>query len=258
MPLIAIALCALAVFSCVSARLGRQKKIESFYKSVQDSNRYEIPFCPPKNCGQILERTAYVLCYNESREQADWAAYVLDADKLEKNAKRSNDFRPDFEVTTGSAALEDYQRSGYDRGHLVPAGDMAHSAKAMSETFLLSNMSPQPHAFNEGVWNSLEQYVRSLAKKGGRVYVATGPVFEKKVYPTIGANKVAVPEYFYKALLIEEGGEFKMEAYAIPSEAGKEDFRKYRVSVDEIEKRTGIDFFYLLDDEIENRLEAAK
>ena len=258
--IICLAAAALAVFSCVSgqAALERVKEQnELFYQNAAQSQRYELPFCSTDKNRQIVQRLGYALCYNEKREQADWVAYTLDASKLEKNAKRTNDFREDCEIATGSAALDDYRRSGYDRGHLAPAGDMAYSPQAMSESFLLSNISPQPHAFNEGVWNSLEQHFRSLAKSHEKLYVATGPVFEKPSYPTIGSNKVAVPEFFYKAALIQDGVEFKMEAYIIPASAEKDNYKKYRVSVDQMEKRTGIDFFYLLDDALENKLEAS-
>ena len=258
--IICLAAAALAVFSCVSgqAALERVKKQnELFYQNAAQSQRYELPFCSTDKNRQIVQRLGYALCYNEKREQADWVAYTLDASKLEKNANRTNDFREDCEIATGSADLDDYRRSGYDRGHLAPAGDMAYSPQAMSESFLLSNISPQPHAFNEGVWNSLEQHFRSLAKSHEKLYVATGPVFEKPSYPTIGSNKVAVPEFFYKAALIQDGVEFKMEAYIIPASAEKDNYKKYRVSVDQMEKRTGIDFFYLLDDALENKLEAS-
>ena len=261
----ALAICflsaaAIAIFYNVVAESfkARQKKqYKLFYQQAAAESRYEIPLCALDKKRQIVQRSGYALCYNERHEQADWVAYTLDSEKLKKNAKRTNDFRPDFDILTGSAALEDYRRSGYDRGHLAPAGDMAYDAQSMSESFLLSNISPQPHAFNEGVWNSLEQRFRKIAKEHEKIYIVTGPVLEKKSYPTIGANKVSVPEYFYKAALIQDGDNFQMEAYIIPASAAKEDYKKFRLSVDELEKRTKMDFFYLLDDAIENELESS-
>ncbi|MCR5047283.1 MAG: DNA/RNA non-specific endonuclease [Treponema sp.] len=248
----------LAIFSCVSYDLAQRRQNELFYQSIEKSDRYEIPLCQLNKNRQIVERSGYVLCYNEKHEQADWVAYTLDISKLEKNTKRTNDFREDFEIKSGSAILEDYRKSGYDRGHLAPAGDMAYSVQAMSESFLLSNISPQPHPFNEGVWNSLEQHFRNLAQNHEKIYIATGPLLEKNIYPTIGKNKVSVPEYFYKVALIKDAENYKMEAYIIPASAAKENFRNYRFSVDQVEERTGLDFFYLMDDELENRLEAEK
>ena len=109
---------------------------------------------------QIRAFQYYTLCYRESYEQAEWSAYCLRAFMLQKNAKRTNDFRPDPEILGGSATLADYKRSGYDRGHLTPAGDMVFSREAMSETFYMSNMCPQAAAFNRGIWKDLEDQVR--------------------------------------------------------------------------------------------------
>jgi len=103
----------------------------------------------------------------------------------------------------------------------------------------------------------LEQYIRNIARQHQKIYIATGPVLEKNSYPTIGVNKVSVPEYFYKVILIQDGQDFQMQAYIIPATASKENFRKYRLSVDEVEERTKLDFFYLLDDALENKLEAS-
>ena len=100
---------------------------------------------------QIRSFQYYTLCYRESYEQAEWSAYCLRDWMLQKNVKRTNDFRPDPEILTGSATLADYKRSGYDRGHLTPAGDMVFSKEAMSETFYMSNMCPQAAAFNRGI-----------------------------------------------------------------------------------------------------------
>ncbi|MCR5725505.1 MAG: DNA/RNA non-specific endonuclease [Treponema sp.] len=213
----------------------------------------------------------YALCYRESYELAEWSAYCLERAELEKNAGRSNDFRPDPEISTGSAELSDYRGSGYDRGHLAPAADFAYSAQAMSETFYMSNMTPQAPAFNRGIWQQLEMQVRLWAKKYGRAYVATGPILSspQESYDTIGDNAVVVPRAFYKVVLVplyadeedestpETAADVASFAFIIPNEKCDAAFYDYAVSVDEVEVRTGIDFFWLLDDDIENRVEAA-
>ena len=92
---------------------------------------------------QIIQHSAYTLNYDEQHEQASWVAYILTSTHIRGTFNRTNDFREDYKVKTGSASLSDYKGSGYDRGHLAPAGDMKWSSTAMSESFFMSNMSPQ-------------------------------------------------------------------------------------------------------------------
>ena len=219
---------------------------------------------------QIRDFQHYSLCYRESYEQAEWSAYCLRAFMLQKNTKRTNDFRPDPQITTGSATLADYKRSGYDRGHLTPAGDMVFEKEAMSETFYMSNMCPQAAAFNRGIWKDLEDQVREWVKLYGAAYVVSGPVLSKPAveYPSIGESKVAVPEFFYKAILVpiykdgleqaspEECEDVIAIAFVIPNKNCAGDFWQYAMSVDEAEQITGLDFFFLLEDDIEKRVEA--
>lgn len=110
---------------------------------------------------QIIKHVAYTLKYNEIYEQADWVIYLLTAEEVKGTILRSDNFRTDTKVKTGSASLTDYRGSGYDRGHLAPAGDMKWSKTAMSESFYMSNMSPQKPGFNRGIWRSLESLVRT-------------------------------------------------------------------------------------------------
>lgn len=214
---------------------------------------------------QIRAFQYYTLCYRESYEQAEWSAYCLRDWMLQKNAKRTNDFRPDPQIDGGSATLADYKKSGYDRGHLTPAGDMVFSREAMSETFYMSNMCPQAAAFNRGIWKDLEEQVREWVRLYGAVYVVSGPVLSKPAseYPFIGESKVAVPEFFYKAILVpiyEDGldacADVMAIAFVIPNKACEGDFWRYAKSVDEAEEITGLDFFPLLEDDVENRVEA--
>ncbi|MBQ3836891.1 MAG: DNA/RNA non-specific endonuclease [Treponema sp.] len=214
---------------------------------------------------QIRAFQYYTLCYRESYEQAEWSAYCLRDWMLQKNAKRTNDFRPDPQIEGGSATLADYKKSGYDRGHLTPAGDMVFSREAMSETFYMSNMCPQAAAFNRGIWKDLEDQVREWVRLYGVAYVVSGPVLSKPAseYPFIGESKVTVPEFFYKAILVpiyEDGlnacADVMAIAFVIPNKASEGDFWRYAKSVDEAEEITGLDFFPLLEDDVENRVEA--
>ena len=232
----------------------------------------EKPICAASDNAtdhQLRNFEHYSLCYRESYEQAEWSAYCLTEEELVKNAKRSDDFRSDPEITTGSATPSDYKKSGYDRGHLSPAADFAFDEKAMSETFYMSNMSPQKGGLNRGIWKDLEAEVRLWAKNFGRVYVVSGPILEKPAaeYQSIGENKVSVPEFYYKVLLIplyedekdkktpEDAQSVTMLAFILPNEKCDGALDDYAVTVDEVESRTGLDFFAPLPDSIENEME---
>ncbi len=224
----------------------------------------EIPKCSTKATDhQIRQFDYYTICYRESYEQCEWSAYKLTKDMLVKNTDRSNDFKPDPAIKTKSADLNDYKGSGFDRGHLTPAADMAFDKKAMSETFYMSNMSPQFPAFNRGIWMHLENQVRKWVKNYGTAYIVSGPVFDKEAgsYETIGANKVSIPQYYYKTILITtfQGNTPSVKAigFIIPNTKCDDTFMNYAVTIDEIERRTGLDFYSLLDDSIEDKIESS-
>lgn len=208
---------------------------------------------PTSTTHQIVRHTYYTLSYSEPNEQAEWVYYELTAEMVRGNQKRTDDYRPDEKVTTISAQIDDYKGSGYDRGHLCPAGDMKLSYKSMSESFYLSNMSPQIKEFNDGIWNDLENKVRSWALVKGELYVVTAGVLTSNM-GKIGPDGVTVPKYFYKVLYYPK--KEKMIAFLIPNESINKPLRYFVVTVDSIEKLTGIDFFPELPDSLENRLES--
>jgi endonuclease G len=203
---------------------------------------------------QIIHHLAYSLCYNEQHEQASWVAYELTRAETQKVAERSNKFTIDPLVKTGSANDADYKASGYDRGHLAPAADMGWSAQVMQESFYYSNMSPQLPAFNRGIWKQLEELVREWAIAEDTIYVVTGPLLHSGL-PTIGANKVSIPEYYYKAILDLSGKTHKSIGFILPNRSGNEPLQSYVVSIDSLEKVTSLDMFYQLNDAAERELE---
>ncbi|MEM7231136.1 MAG: DNA/RNA non-specific endonuclease [Planctomycetota bacterium] len=204
---------------------------------------------------QEVGHSAYDLGYHESHEQAAWVAYVLEAEELVARAKRRDNFRSDPAVRTGSAELSDYRRSGFDRGHLAPARDMAFSARTMSESFFLSNMSPQVPAFNRGIWSRLERQVRQWAKDEGSLVVVTGPIFNGRERK-IGPNGVSVPHRFYKVILDYEPPEVKAIGFILLNEGSSRPLSSFAVPVDEVERLTGLDFFAALPDYQEEQLES--
>jgi endonuclease G len=211
----------------------------------------------PTSKNQIVNHHTYSLSYNEQHEQAEWTAHVLrDSDITSRNYKRPY-FEIDEQVTTGAAHWRNYKKSGYDKGHLVPAGDRKSTQTAYDETFLTSNISPQRHDFNAGIWNTLEQKTRYYAQRYEELYVITGSVLKDDL-KSIGTEKVSVPEQYYKILYRYDANGGKMLAFLMPHQDTNTSIYDFISSVDEIEKLTGTDFFYQLPDAIENRLEAGK
>jgi len=213
---------------------------------------------PASTTGEVVRHTWYALSYSEAHEQAEWVAYELTRDRLNQEwVARSNNFRPDFAVSTESATPRDYSGSGYDKGHLCPAADMAFEEKAMEESFYMSNMSPQVKAFNMGVWRELEECTRDWARKFKRLYVATGPVLAAAPLGQIGQSKVTVPGAYYKVLLAPDQG--KAIAFLMPNALSDKPVMDFACSIDAVEKSTGLDFFPQLlkglDEELEGSLD---
>lgn len=206
----------------------------------------------PKSSGEIVKHTYYTLAYSEEHEQAFWVYYVLTPDFINGTVSRTDDFRPDPLVSTGSASLADYSGSGYDRGHLCPAADMKLNKTSMSESFFLSNMSPQVASLNRGKWSSLEDQVRKWALAYGGLNVVTGPIFKDNI-ASIGADNVTVPGYYYKVLYSDQ--KKIMIGLILPNASSSKSLDQFVVTVDEIEAETGIDFFPGLEDKFEDQLE---
>jgi endonuclease G len=218
------------------------------------SDKIQINYLPTSTTHQIVKHTYYTLSYNEKYEQAEWVAYFLRGDSENAHHFKRPKFNEDPKVITESAQLENYKKSGYDRGHLCAAADMRFSKAAYDETFFTSNVSPQKHNFNDGIWKKLEEKTRYWSQKFNGIYVVTGGVLQRGL-PTIGAEQVAIPNYFYKILFSYNKGKYKMIAFLVPHKKSSQPIYSFVVSVDYVEKMTGIDFFPQLDNQIETALE---
>ena len=203
---------------------------------------------------QIVHRKGYSLSYSETHEQPDWVYYELTSAEVNGNYPRKDNFREDLSIFTGSASLKDYKGSGFDRGHLAPAADMKWSQQAMSESFLMSNMSPQNPGFNRGIWKRLESQVRQWALENGSIHIVTGGVLTSSS-DFIGFNKVAVPKFYYKIVLDYNSTDMKGIGFLMPNNKSSKPIQNYVVSIDKVEEVTGIDFFYKLPDNIEDKIE---
>ena len=155
-------------------------------------------FLPTWN-GELVHHIYYSLSYSEQHEQAEWVFYEIKKEKILGLVSRTDDFRIDKKISSNSATLSDYKGSGFDRGHLAPAHDFSFNKDAMSESFYMSNMSPQHPSFNRGIWGNLESLVRSWGTNSS-IYVVTGPILSS-CSSYIGSNKVCVPKYYYKVII---------------------------------------------------------
>ena len=207
---------------------------------------------------EVIHHSYYTLSYNEYHEQANWVAYKLTSDMIQNGSyNRTDNFRPDYKVKNESSQLSDYKGFGYDRGHLCPAGDMKISKMAMSESFYMSNISPQVPSFNRGIWKSLESIVRTWAIENDEIYIVTGPILSEEFafLGSIGSNSVSIPKYYYKVILDYKKPELKGIGFILENTKGQLPLVSYAISIDNIEELTGIDFFPSLPDTIENIIE---
>lgn len=207
------------------------------------AEEYALPTVTGRN--EVVSHRRFSLSYDEEHEQAEWVAFVLDGELLRQPwSKRNNNFRPDPLVSTGSATSDDYRGSGYDRGHLVAAADLAYDSVAMDESFYMSNITPQARQFNQGIWRELEETGRDWAKKFDRLYVVTGPVLTDVPKGTIGRdNEISIPAAYFKVFLDLSEPELKAIGFLLPNQVSFEPLYQYAVSVDDVEEITGIDFF---------------
>lgn len=227
--------------------------------SKVSSSKYDGMEIPVYTKGKISEtvkkRYSYTLSYNHEMKNPNWVAWTITASHASGKVKRM-DFSDDEDMPDPKGYLSDYYNSGYDRGHMCPAGDNKWSEKAMEDCFLITNMCPQNGGLNRGAWNSIEQQCRAWAKKYGKVYVVCGPIYLNKQHRKIGKNKVVVPEAFFKVVLCMKGTP-KAIGFICRNQSQKGvEKTDFINTVDEVERITGYDFFSKLPDSVEKKVEA--
>ena len=227
------------------------------YASAPGDGQSGFPeaFLPEYPGGELVRHDHYLLSYSEAHEQAAWVAYTLLPAHLSYQDRERPYFEEDPNVTTKSADWRNYRGSGYDRGHLCPAGDRRFSESAYNQTFYTSNISPQDPEFNAGIWNDLEMQVRRWCKRYGPLYVVTGGVLEDGL-EGIGDEDVRVPRSFYKVVIRGSGRELRVIGFLLPNRPGQRPLSEYSVPLDRIESLTGIDFLPGLSQEEQHRLES--
>jgi endonuclease G len=222
----------------------------------QQVDKIEMPAKIKGRTEQIITHTGYTVSYNSDWKTPNWVAYELTKEEVKGTVSRYDAFMPDPEVSyENSATTYDYSNSGWDRGHMAPAADMKWSEQAMKESFFLSNICPQNSNLNRGIWNDLEEQVRELVRQKGKIYVVCGPIMSKQ-HKTIGTNKVAIPDAFFKVLLQNTNDNWSAIAFMFANESGRKLLSTYAMSVEDMQIITDIDFFPALPDDIEQKVES--
>jgi len=258
-----VSLIGLMIYGFINLNISSRGDID-VRKSTSDNyptvpiNTEARNFIPDDN-SNVVHHKYYSLGYNEQLEVPNWVAYKLTQESLEiKNVKRADRFKVDNRVKGKSAKHSDYSHSGYTRGHMAPAGDMAFSIDAMQESFFMSNMTPQIRTFNNGVWRELEENVRDWAYDNDELYIVSGPIFYDAPEYIGKGTKVAIPDAFFKAILDIEGNKQKSIGFILPHEKTSDHLREFAVTIDEIENVTKMDLFadLITNDEKEEGLES--
>ena len=208
----------------------------------------------------LMTKTSYSLSYNKSKNIANWVSWHL-SKAWKGDAARQNNFRPDNTLPEGwyQVTPRDYSDAGFDRGHLCPSDDRDGNPEENQETFFMTNMVPQAPENNRGIWKHLEEYTRTLLDQGNELYILAGTLGQggtgsNGTTKTIGKNNnIVVPASIWKVIVVLPVGEYdavrvntttRVIAVNMPNlnSVGAEDWKKYRISVDELERLTGYDF----------------
>ncbi|MDE6017214.1 MAG: DNA/RNA non-specific endonuclease [Muribaculaceae bacterium] len=203
----------------------------------------------------VKEYEGFTVDFNQENKTPNYVAWILQGQETEGATARSNKFWTDSELK-GCPDTRDYSRSGYDRGHMCPAGEQKWSDEAMHHSFVMANICPQSHELNTGAWKTLEDKERIWAKRDSVVVIVAGPIYEASDKKTIGTNKVRVPSAFFKVLLAPYADPMRAIGFVYPNMKCEGNMASYAVTVDDVEKMTGMDFFSALPDDIENDIES--
>jgi endonuclease G, mitochondrial len=211
----------------------------------------------------ILYYKGYSVIFSYTYDLPRYTFNLLTVDQLTTNstrlqAKRSSSFFPtSLPNGTLSATDADYSKSGYDRGHMVPAGDFVWNKELKDETFFYTNVNPQIPVLNRGIWANLENRIRDkVLKYSENAYVVTGVVFNSSYTERIGINGLHVPVAFFKIVYFDKRKTMFSFMFDNTVDQYVGDITDYQVTVDFIEQITGEDFFDLLEDDVESKLES--
>lgn len=245
-------LCTPELKASISTAISTNTSQESPFIEYQ---QLEIPACSDNRPAQIIQHTGYTVSYNKEWHLPNWVGYELTREETKGNATRTNRFIADPYITSPTATNSDYTHTGFDKGHMAPAADMKWNSTAMKESFFFSNICPQVPDLNRRKWKDLENKARDWAIADSAIIIICGPIVDR-VHQTIGKSKITVPQRFFKVILAPYLPTPKAIGFIFPNACSVNPLRTYAVTVDSVEKVTGMDFFSPLPDELENMIEA--
>lgn len=234
------------------AKSARQQAAAPPYTEAAALLQVAVPGDTPE---QIKHYTGFTVSFNAESHIPNYVAWELTADKARGRLPRKSDFRADPDIV-GCATLNDYRRSGYDRGHMAPAADMKWSAEAMSDCHYLSNIAPQAQPLNTGAWATLEENCRSWASRDSAIYVVCGPVLSDMAMRHIGKSRVAVPQRYFKVVIAPYANPPRGIGFVMPNKRVAGGVQATVTTIDRVEAITGYDFFSALPDDIEAAVES--
>lgn len=220
-----------------------------------DLSEIESVVIPDGMPSQIKDYEGFTVSFNPNNKTPNYVAWELLGHETDGASSRSNKFWTDRTID-GCPDTRDYSHSGYDRGHMCPAGEQKWSEEAMHNSFVMANICPQKHELNSGAWKTLEDKERLWARRDSVIIIVAGPIYDSCDTETIGSNNVRVPSAFFKVLLAPYASPMRAIGFVYPNMKCDGNMAAYAVSVDDVEKMTGLDFFSSLPDEIENDVEA--
>lgn len=222
---------------------------------LSDTKHLDYAKVAPGTPEQIVEYEGFRVSFNKDNKTPNWVAWELLGAETEGEESRYNTFWQDTRVE-GCPLTTDYSKSGYDRGHLCPAADQKWSRQAMIDCFSLANMAPQDHALNSGAWATLEKKERLWAQRDSAIVIIAGPIYEPSDTKRIGNAGVRVPGAFFKVFLAPYAENPRGIGFIYPNMSSPGNMKDYAMSIDEVEEITGLDFFFNLPDDIEDKIEA--
>ena len=252
-----IAILALIILVGLIARATCDRSRDNSHGPLADSELGPLTtvISPPGHDGQTLDYGFFTVDFNPEHHQPNYATWILTRDMVQNaTVSRKDNFRPDPDVEE-SATPADYRGSGYDRGHIVPAGDMKHDADAMDRTFFMTNMSPQVGRLNSGSWKKLEDNCRSWAVRDSALVIVAGPILTDRITRHIGRTRVSVPSRYFKVILAPYANPPRALGFIMNNGDNPGGVQPTALTVRQVEEITGYDFFSALPDDIENTVE---
>lgn len=229
-----------------------QNRTDEYRVSAKELEKVILPKGTPS---QIKEYEGFTLSFNADNRTPNYVAWELLGSETRGNLKRADKFWQDRDILN-CPTTSDYSRSGYDRGHMIPAAEMKWSQTAMEDCFVMANICPQDHSLNSGAWNTLENKERLWAQRDSAIFIVAGPIYYESDQTRIGRNEVRVPSAFFKVIIAPYAEEPRGIGFIYPNMTAPGNMRDYSMTIDEVEKQTGFDFFSALPDSLENEIES--